>query len=117
MKKQRSAEEMAQVIREYIQSGESVREFCSRTGIAEHLLRYWMKRMERGVRDIPAQAVEGFSELKISKGATGFSLVLPHGLRLRRMRCSITQDGTLKTISSLLGLEKQLQNPKERAKS
>ena len=82
MKKQRSAEEMEQVIREYIQSGESVREFCSRVGIAEHLLRYWMKRIEKG--DVGFSAVEpkGFSELKISKGAVGFSLVLPHGLRL-----------------------------------
>ena len=77
IKKQRRAEEMEQVIREYVQSGESVRVFCSRGGIAEHLLRYWMKRIERVAPDIQAQAIQGFSELKIKRGAAGFSLVLP----------------------------------------
>ena len=102
MKKQRSAEEMEQVIREYIQSGKSVREFCSRVGIAEHLLRYWMKRMERGAPDVLAQAGQGFSELKISKRAAGFSLVLPHGLRL-----GIEGMATRELASLMLELDRQ----------
>lgn len=82
MKKQRTSEEMEQVIREYTLSGESVRVFCSRVGIAEHLLRYWMKRLEKGNGDIVSETSRGFSELKISNGVQGFSLILPHGLRL-----------------------------------
>ncbi|MFM8449526.1 MAG: IS66 family insertion sequence element accessory protein TnpA, partial [Haliscomenobacter sp.] len=54
--KQRTSEEMEQVMREYTQSGESVREFCLRVGIAEHLLRYWMKRLEK--RDVGFSADE-----------------------------------------------------------
>lgn len=82
MKKQRTSEEMEQVIREYTLSGESVRVFCSRVGIAEHLLRYWMKRLEKRSVDFVPVASRGFSELKISNGVQGFSLILPHGLRL-----------------------------------
>ena len=82
MKKQRTVEEMEQVIRDYTLSGENVRVFCMRVGIAEHLLRYWMKRLEKGNGDVVPETSRGFSELKISNGAHGFSLVLPHGLRL-----------------------------------
>jgi hypothetical protein len=40
MKKQRTAEEMQQVLLDFDASGQSVREYCEKAGIAEHLLRY-----------------------------------------------------------------------------
>ena len=102
MKKQRTSEEMEQVMREYTQSGESVREFCLRIGLAEDLLRYWMQRLEKRDVGFSADETKGFSELKISKGAAGFSLVLPHGLRL-----GIEGLGTRDLACLLLELDRQ----------
>ena len=82
MKKQRTAEEMVGVLLDFDKSGQSVREYCEKAGIAEHLIRYWLKRREKRSEVLEALPVEGFSELKISATGTGFSLVLPRGLRL-----------------------------------
>ena len=76
--------------------------YCSRVGIAEHLLRYWMKRREKGDVGFSAVETKGFSELKISKGAAGFSLVLPHGLRL-----GIEGRATQELASLVLELDRQ----------
>jgi transposase-like protein len=82
MKKQRKAEEMDLIISAYERSGQGVREFCASAGIAEHLLRYWMKRRATGELEVQSGQGQGFSELKISTGSAGCSIVLPHGLRL-----------------------------------
>jgi transposase-like protein len=82
MKKQRTEEEMGRVLSAFDGSGQSVREFCAASGMAEHLLRYWLKRREKGSGGLPTEASPGFSELKISPKAGGFGLVLPQGLRL-----------------------------------
>lgn len=66
MKKQCRAEEMEQVIQEGTLSKKSVREFCSRVGIAAYLLRYWMKRMKKGGVGFSAVETKEFSELKIN---------------------------------------------------
>ncbi len=73
---------MEQVLRAYALSGQSIREFCAREGIAAHVLRYWVKRGEKRAKDLAPVSSRGFSELRIGKSVRGFPLVLPHGLRL-----------------------------------
>lgn len=81
MKKHRKAEEMNGLLTAYDVSGQSVREFCVSQGIAEHLLRYWLKRRSLSVEQAEPTAGGGFTELQVSRGGC-VGLVLPGGLRL-----------------------------------
>jgi hypothetical protein len=102
MKKQRTAEEMQQVLLDFDVSGQSVREYCAKAGIAEHLLRYWLKRRAKRSDVLEALPAQGFSELKISATSSGFSLVLPRGLRL-----GIASMPSKELASLLLELDRQ----------
>ena len=76
MKKHRKAEEMNGLLTAYDVSGQSVREFCVSQGIAEHLLRYWLKRRSLSVEQAEPAAGGGFTELQVSRGGC-VGLVLP----------------------------------------
>jgi transposase-like protein len=82
MRKKRTSEEMERVLLDFDQSGQRVRDYCVSAGLAEHLLRYWLRRREKGRKALEATPAHGFSELKIRTSGGGITLVLPHGLRL-----------------------------------
>ena len=63
MKKHRKAEEMNGLLAAYDVSGQSVREFCVSQGIAEHLLRYWLKRRSLAAEQAEPAVGGGCTEL------------------------------------------------------
>ena len=72
---------MLSLVSAYNHSGQSVREFCREQGIAEHLLRYWLKRRSHTGGEMLQTQEAGFSELKVVR-PMGMSLELPGGLRV-----------------------------------
>lgn len=81
MKKERNSEERGVILSQYDASGQSVREFCKERGLAEHLLRYWLKRRSGDSGADKTGSCGGFSELRVAQGSSA-SLVLPQGLRI-----------------------------------
>ena len=75
MGKQRSANDVRGILREFENSGLTRREFCQRHGIPLTTLDYWRRRQSR-----PPRLVE--VEVAPRESAAGFALVLVNGRRI-----------------------------------
>jgi len=75
MGKQRSANDVRGILREFENSGLTRREFCRRHGIALTTLDYWRRRNARPPRLVEVEVAPG-------EGAGQFTLALVNGRRI-----------------------------------